>query len=408
MKFSELNLSNELIESIGYFNYTELTPIQEKVVPPALESKDIMACSQTGSGKTAAFLIPVIEQIFRKKLKGLQALIICPTRELCLQIEEQITGLSYTTGVESFPIYGGADNSNFIQQKNSLTEGNTSIIVATPGRLISHLNLDYVNIKNLSFLVLDEADEMLNMGFYDDIIKIISYLPEKRQNMMFSATMPDDIKKLAEKILKNPVVIDLNKSLPAEQIDQYKYLVNKKDKPRLLFDLATQYPDERIIVFTSTKSAVISVSKSLSSKGINCKGINSSFSQNERNEIVQDFKNHKINVLVATNLLARGIDISNIGIIVNYDIPDNPEDYVHRIGRTARAGKKGKAISFVSYDDIRYFMRIEKLLVKKVPMIDLPDGYDKGPEYKHQDKSKYLKNRKFKKRAPKNNKRKNK
>lgn len=398
MKFTELKLSNDLIESIGYFNFEELTPIQEHVIPVAFSRKDIMACSQTGSGKTVAFLLPIIELIISKKLKGLQALIICPTRELCMQIEEQITGLAYNAGIHSFPVYGGSDNSDFNQQKNALVEGNTNIIVATPGRLISHLAMDYVNIKNLSFLVLDEADEMLNMGFYDDIIKIISYLPKERQNMLFSATMPAEIKKLANKILQNPAIIDLNKSLPAEQIDQYKYVVKKREKSKLVYEIAKSNKDERIIVFTATKSAVITVSKELSSKGIKCSGINSSFSQNERNSIVQDFKSGKIQVLVATNLLARGIDITNIGLIINYDIPDNPEDYVHRIGRTARAGKKGKAISLVSEYDIVYFVRIEKLLNKTVPVIQLPKNFEKSPEYKqkisYKSKNKYPKNKK--------------
>ncbi len=381
MKFKNLNISKNLLEAIEYFRFEELTKIQEAVIPTALENKDILACSQTGSGKTAAFLIPLIEQISIENKKGIQALIICPTRELCVQIEEQITGLAYLSEVESCPIFGGSDNTDFNQQKNALCEGNTDIIVATPGRLISHLSLGYCKFDNLKTLVLDEADEMLNMGFYEDIVKIMGYLPDKRQNMMFSATMPNEIKKLADKILKDPVIIDLNKSLPAEQIDQYKYLVQNKDKKKLLLNIARDNKEDRIIVFTATKQNVGEVSRDLKSRGINCKGISSSYTQTERNQIVQDFKNNKIKVLVATNLLARGIDISDIGIIINYEIPDNPEDYVHRIGRTARAGKKGVAYSFVSADEIYNFLRIEKLLKKTIPEKELPTHIDKGPKY---------------------------
>ncbi len=381
MKFEELKLSKELSEGIKFFNYQELTKIQEDVIPVALQGSDILACSHTGSGKTAAFLIPLIELISKDQKGGLQALIVCPTRELCQQIEEQITGLAYLTNVLSFPIYGGSDNVDFSLQKNALGGGKTNIIVATPGRLISHLSLGYAKTDNIKYLVLDEADEMLDMGFYQDILKILDYLPDKRQNMMFSATMPHEIKTLADKILENPVLIDLNKSMPAEQIDQYKYLVWKKDKPRLLLNLAQQSKNSRIIVFTATKQNVNIVQKELSSKGIVCKGINSDFTQSERTETVQKFKSNKIQVLVATNLLARGIDISDIGIIVNYDVPENPEDYVHRIGRTARAGKSGKAVSFVSENEIKYFIKIEKLISKKVPVLQLPEGLKDGPSY---------------------------
>jgi ATP-dependent RNA helicase RhlE len=397
MKFENLKLSKNILEAIEYFRFEELTEIQEKVIPPALENKDILACSQTGSGKTAAFLIPLIENISKGKTKGVQALIICPTRELCVQIEEQITGLAYTGEVESCPIFGGSDNTDFNQQKNALTEGNTDIIVATPGRLISHLALGYCKLENLKSLVLDEADEMLNMGFYEDIIKIMGFLPTNRQNMMFSATMPPEIKTLANKTLKNPVIIDLNKSLPAEQIDQYKYLIQKKDKKKLLLSIAKDNKEERIIVFTATKQNVGEVSRELMSRGVNCKGISSSYSQNERSQIVQDFKNNKIKVLVATNLLARGIDISDIGIIINYEIPDNPEDYVHRIGRTARAGKKGVAFSFISADEIYSFQRIEKLLKKTIPEKELPPHIDKGPKY--EQKISKNKNKRFQKKT---------
>lgn len=394
MKFSELSLSKELQEGVDCFNFTELTPIQEQVIPNAIKKKDVLACSQTGSGKTAAFLIPLIELISVSKKTGIQALIICPTRELCIQIEEQITGLSYNTNVQSIAIYGGSDNVDFSRQKNAISGGNTDILVATPGRLISHINLGYGDFKNLEFLVLDEADEMLNMGFYQDIEKIISYLPQKRQNLLFSATMPAEIKKLADKILKDPVIIDLNKSLPAEQIDQYKYLVKGSERIKLLKHLLQSNPDDKIIIFTSTKIGVLNLDRDLKRMGFNIIAINSSLTQNERSETVHKFRSNQVKVLVATNLFARGIDISDVDIIVNYQVPDNPEDYVHRIGRTARAGRDGRAISFVSEDEISYFMRIERLLSKEVPMIDLPEGFSPSPEYKI-DKNKTHRGKRF-------------
>ena len=382
MNFNELKLSEDLKTGIEFFNYKELTKIQETAIPEILEGKDLLACSQTGSGKTAAFLIPIIESIYRKKQKGIRALIITPTREICMQIEEQVAGIGYYTDTSSFAIYGGNDKDGFSRQKAALTQG-ADIVVATPGRLISHLGLGYVNTENLDYLVLDEADEMLDMGFYDDIMTIISKLKStKRQTMLFSATMPNQIRKLAKEILKQPKILDLNFSKPAEEIDQKVYLVYSRNKPQMLAQLMHEYKGQKVIIFTATKSNVGTISSYLKSVGINNSAINSSFTQQERNDTVLAFKSGKIDILVTTNLLSRGIDINNVNLIVNYDIPDKAEDYVHRIGRTARAGKLGLAISFIGEREVISFNRIEKLLDREILKLPNPEGIPKGPEYR--------------------------
>ncbi|HOZ30850.1 MAG TPA: DEAD/DEAH box helicase [Bacteroidales bacterium] len=380
MKFEELEIDNRIKEGIESFNYEELTKIQEIVIPVIISGIDLLACSQTGSGKTAAFLIPIIESILKSDRKGTKALIITPTREICMQIEEQISGIGYFTDISYLAVYGGNDQDSFSRQKSALTNG-ADIIVATPGRLISHLGLGYFNLKELEFLVLDEADEMLDMGFYPDIINIISNLPVKRQNLMFSATMPQEIRKLAKEILENPEVVDLNFSKPAVEIEQKAYLVFEKDKQSLLVSVLKDYPEQKILIFVSTKLNVGKISSFLKMNRIKHSAINSSFSQSERNETVLSFKSGQINVLVATNLLSRGIDIEDVNLIINYDIPEKAEDYVHRIGRTARAGKLGLAISLISEFDINKFNRIEKLLNRIIVKLNLPEGFRGAPQY---------------------------
>ncbi|MDD4149538.1 MAG: DEAD/DEAH box helicase [Bacteroidales bacterium] len=381
MKFQELHISDKLKEGIESFNYSELTEIQEKAIPEILKSKDLLACSQTGSGKTAAFLIPIIERILSIKTSGIKALIITPTREICKQIEEQIVGLGYYTDTSYVAVYGGNDHDGFSRQKTALTEG-ADIVVATPGRLISHLALGYVNISNLDFLILDEADEMLDMGFYEDILNIIGKLPKKRQTLMFSATMPHSIRKLAKEILTEPYILDLNFSKPAEEIDQQVYMVYEKDKPAMLANVLKEHKDDKVLVFTSTKVSVGKISAYLRNAGIKNSSINSSFTQTERNDTILDFKSRKIRILVATNLLSRGIDIDDVNLIVNYEIPDKAEDYVHRIGRTARAGKLGLAVSFIGEKEILNFNRIEKLLEKDIEKLSNPEGISQGPTYR--------------------------
>jgi superfamily II DNA/RNA helicase len=380
MKIEELEIDQRIKDGINSFNYEELTKVQEIVIPLILSGNDLLACSQTGSGKTAAFLIPIMQKILTSNNKGTKALIITPTREICMQIEEQVSGLGYYTDISYLAVYGGNDQDGFSRQKNALSNG-ADIIVATPGRLMSHLNLGYVDLSTLDFLILDEADEMLDMGFYPDIMSIILKLPDKRQNLLFSATMPHSIRKLASEILVNPKIIDLNFSKPAEEIEQKVYLVYESDKQSLLKTLLKEYSNQRILIFVSTKINVGKVSAYLNSNGIKNSAINSSFTQNERNETVLSFKSGQVNILVATNLLSRGIDIEDVNLIVNYDIPDKPEDYVHRIGRTARAGKLGLAISFISEFEILKFNRIEKLLGRSIDKISLPVGFEKAPKY---------------------------
>jgi len=381
LKFEELNIAQSLKDGIDSFNYQELTPIQEKTLPIILQNKDLLACSQTGSGKTAAFLIPTMNKILNSERNGIKALIVAPTREICIQIEEQIMGLGYFAGISSVAVYGGSNQEDFTIQKNAL-ENKTDIIVATPGRLLAHLNLGYVKLNKLVTLILDEADEMLDMGFYTDIMNIISYLPKNRQNLLFSATMPSSIKKLADEILVNPEFIDLNFSLPAKEIDQKVFMVYESDKPRLLKTILSDFKDEKVLIFAGTKLSVSKISSYLRSCSIKHSSINSNFSQDERNETVQNFKSGNFNILVTTNLLARGIDIEDVNLIINYDIPEKAEDYVHRIGRTARAGKLGLAISFIAEKEILSFNRIEKLLKREIPKNPLPDGFGKSPEYK--------------------------
>lgn len=402
MTFEELNIDQSIKDGIDSFNYTELTKIQEAALPIILRAHDLLACSQTGSGKTAAFLIPIMDKIIYGDRKGIKALIITPTREICMQIEEQIAGLGYFAGISSIAVFGGNDQDGFNKQRSALEKG-ADIIVATPGRLLSHIRLGYVSFSSIDFLVLDEADEMLDMGFYSDIMSIITNLPSKRQNLLFSATMPHSIRKLAEEILSNPEVLDLNFSKPAEEIEQKVYMVFENDKPALLTTLLSEYKGQRVLVFTSTKLSVTKIAAHLRTVKIKHSSINSNFTQQERNETVQKFKAGHFDILVTTNLLSRGIDIEDVNLIVNYDIPDKAEDYVHRIGRTARAGKLGLAISLISEKEIQSFNRIEKLLGRTIDKLPLPAGFTKAPEYRIITKNSNFRNQKnrgFQKRKP--------
>ncbi len=381
MRFDELTLNECLHEAVDSFGFEELTQIQASAFQPVVEGRDLIACSQTGSGKTVAFLLPIMERMLRNPKSGIRALIIAPTRELCMQIEEQIEGLGYFSGQSSIAIYGGNDQQGFGEQKNALING-VDIVVATPGRLISHLNLGYADFSKLDFLVLDEADEMLDMGFFPDIMKIVKQMPENRQSLMFSATMPLQIKKLAEQILKNPTMVDLNFSKPAAEIEQTVFVVYEKDKMRLLLHTLDEHKDEKIIIFVSTKQKVGDLSAFLRRNNIPNKAINSTYTQEEREATILDFKSGKVNILVTTNLLSRGIDIENVNLILNYEIPHKAEDYVHRIGRTARAGKEGLAVSFISEREMQHFDRIEKLLDRVIEKSPLPEGFGEAPEYK--------------------------
>lgn len=381
MTFDDFDLLPDLADSLYEMGFTEPTPVQEKGIPIILEGHDLMAFAQTGTGKTAAFIVPIINQILdQPKAPGVKAMIIAPTRELAQQIEQQLQGFAYYANLSSLAIYGGGDGSSWDYEKKALTSG-ADFIVATPGRLISHLNLGYVDLTSLKFFVLDEADKMLDMGFLPDITSIINKLPEKRQSMMFSATMNPKIKTLAMKILHNPKEVSIAIAKPAEKIVQAAYLVHEKQKIKLLENLLVNKVDSKLIIFSSRKVTVNEIAKRLQAMKIDAKGIHSGFEQSEREQILLNFRNGIHKVLIATDIVSRGIDIDDIDLIINFDIPAEAEDYVHRVGRTARAEREGLAISLINEDDIFRFKRIEKLIEKEIFKIPLPAGFEPGPDY---------------------------
>jgi superfamily II DNA/RNA helicase len=382
MKFDEFNLTHELLDAISYMGYKEATPIQEIAIPPIIEGRDLIACAQTGTGKTAAFLLPVLDFQARKPSPDTNTLILVPTRELAIQIDQHVQGLAYTLNITSIAIYGGGDGSEWGQQKIALTKG-ADIIVATPGKLISHLTQGYVKFDKIEHLILDEADRMLDIGFYDDIMKIISFLPPKRQNLMFGATMPAKIKLFAKQILNNPVEIALEMSKPAEGVLQAVYLVHENQKTPLINNLIADKPEyNSILVFSSTKRKVNDIIRGLRSKKYKVEGISSDLEQKDREEILLRFKSREIRILVATDVLSRGIDIKDINLIINYDVPGDAEDYVHRVGRTARADATGVAITLVNEPDMYKMQRIEKLIGYEVYKAPLPETLGKAPVWK--------------------------
>ncbi|MBN2237895.1 MAG: DEAD/DEAH box helicase [Bacteroidales bacterium] len=381
MTFDDFNLLPDLADSLYEMGFINPTPVQELGIPLILEGHDLMAFAQTGTGKTAAFLVPIINQILAQPdIPGVKAMIIAPTRELAQQIDQQLQGFAYYANLSSLAIYGGGDGSSWDYEKKALSSG-ADFIVATPGRLISHINLGYVKLDSLKHFVLDEADKMLDMGFLPDITNIISKLPMKRQNLMFSATMNEKIKAFATKMLVNPKEVSIAIAKPADKIVQAAYLVHENQKIALLETLLADKPNYKLIVFSCKKTTVDQIVKRLNSKKIEAKGIHSGFEQADREQSLLNFRNGKNNVLVATDIVSRGIDIDDIDLIINYDIPAEAEDYVHRVGRTARSEREGLAISFINEDDIARFKRIEKLIEKEIYKIKLPEGFEPGPDY---------------------------
>ena len=382
MTFDEFDLHDKILDAIGYMSYEKASPIQEMVIPIILEDKDLLACAQTGTGKTAAFALPILDKIAADDNHDLSTLIIVPTRELAIQINQQIQGFSYFLNVNSVAVYGGREGSDWEQESRALTTG-TNIIVATPGKLISHLNLGYVKFDKIKYVILDEADRMLDIGFHDDIMKILSFVPEKRQTLMFSATMPKKIRELAAKILNEPVEISTEISKPAEGVLQAAYLVHNDQKVALIHSLIGNKTDyDSILIFSSTKKNVFEIARALRKHGNTVKGISSDLEQKEREEVLMEFKSKRTRILVATDVLSRGIDIKDINLIINYDVPSSAEDYVHRVGRTARADKTGVAISLVNEKDMGKFRRIEQLIEKEIIKLPLPEGLGAGPEWK--------------------------
>ncbi|HPK09154.1 MAG TPA: DEAD/DEAH box helicase [Saprospiraceae bacterium] len=381
MKFSEFGLSEGLLEGLYHMNFEEATPIQEEAIPIILEGRDLIACAQTGTGKTAAYILPTLELLHREGGSGTRVLIICPTRELAIQIDNQLTGFGYFTGMHSIPIYGGGDGADWDQQKKALSQG-ADIIVATPGKLISHIQQGYVNFSKISHLILDEADRMMDMGFRDDIKLIASHLPKKRQSLMFSATMAPKIRDLIKELLHNPAEINLALAKPAKGVLQVAYLCNDSDKNQLLVSLIKGKAYlKKIIVFSSTKKKVSTIVSALTQAGFATGGISSDFEQEEREEMLKDFRSGKIQILVGTDVISRGIDIKDINLVVNYDVPPNAEDYVHRVGRTARAETTGVAITFVNEKDMYAFKEIEDLIESSIQKLNISSDIGQSPNW---------------------------
>ena len=382
MKFTELGLNEQILDAIDHMGFVNATPIQQQAIPLILAGKDLIACAQTGTGKTAAFILPILHKLAGKEDMSINTLIIVPTRELAVQIEQEIQGLSYFVSVGSIAIYGGGNGKDWDEQKTALSEGR-DIIVATPGKLISHLTQEYIDLSKVQHLILDEADKMLDMGFSDDLLRIISFLPKERQNLMFSATMPPKIRDLAKHILKEPEEITLSISKPAAGVTQRVALTFDNQKIPLIKDILDNRPEyTSIIIFTSSKSRVNEIVHALKRNGFKAYGFSSNLDQEQREEILRGFRSRRIRILVATDVMSRGIDIKEINLVINFDTPYDAEDYVHRVGRTARANTKGEAITLVSEKDMRKMAQIERLIEAEVPRMELPIELGPGPEWK--------------------------
>lgn len=386
MTFESLLSDPEILDAIGYMGFKNPTPIQEQAIPLILDHHDIIACAQTGTGKTAAFLLPTLELIRNEFAndESTKVLVLVPTRELALQIDQQLEGLSYTLDISSLAVYGGGDGANWDQQKKALSKG-ADIIVATPGRLIAHINMGYVKLDTIKSLILDEADRMLDMGFFEDIKNIVKNLPKKRQTLLFSATMPENIRKLSNTILHQPKQINISLSKPAEGVLQAAYLVHDQQKIELLTKLLQGKENyKRIIIFSSTKKNVLEIASRLMKVGFKVGYISSDLEQNVREQVLLDFRSQKIHIIVATDVLARGIDIKEIQLVINYDVPRDAEDYVHRVGRTARADSTGVSITLINEKDIHAFMKIESLIGSEIFKIDMPKGMENNMIYRKQ------------------------
>ncbi len=387
LKFSDFNFEGSLIEGLESMRFETPTPIQEKAIPIIFENKDLIACAQTGTGKTAAFLLPILNKLVRQPVDHINTLILLPTRELALQINQVLTGFSYFTSVSFIPVYGGSDENTFDREKNALKQ-NANIVVATPGRLMTHINLGYVNFDNLQHLILDEADRMLDMGFIHDILRIINFLPKKRQTLLFSATMPPKVRSLTNKILHNPEFVEIAISKPAEGILQAAYLVYDDQKNELIQTLLKGKANLSAIIFASTKQKVKLLERDLQKAKFNVHAIHSDLEQSEREKVLLSFRNKQTQILVATNIVSRGIDIEDIGLIINYDVPDDAEDYIHRVGRTARAEATGVALTLINNHDQQKFLQIESLIGEEIKKLPLPASIGTGPEYNPQIRKK--------------------
>lgn len=382
MKFTELQLKGQVLEALDAMRFDECTPIQEKSIPVILEGRDLIAVAQTGTGKTAAYLLPVLDKLSEGKHleDAINCIIMAPTRELAQQIDQQMEGFSYFMPVNSVAVYGGNDGILFEQQKRGLAMG-ADVVIATPGRLLAHLSLGYVDLSRVTYFILDEADRMLDMGFYDDIMQIVKFLPKERQTILFSATMPKKIQQLANNILNNPAEVKLAASKPAEKIVQAAYVCYENQKLGIIRSLFAEQAPERVIIFASSKIKVKEVAKALKQMKLNVGEMHSDLEQPQRENVMYEFKAGRINILVATDIVARGIDIDDIRLVINYDMPHDSEDYVHRIGRTARANNDGVALTFVGEKEQKNFKNIENFLEKTIYKIPLPEELGEAPKY---------------------------
>ncbi len=383
MKFEDLDLNNDILDALYDMRFDDCTPVQENCIPAILEGKDMLGVAQTGTGKTAAYLLPILSKLDDGgyPADAVNCVIMSPTRELAQQIDQAMQGFSYyIPDVSSVAVYGGNDGNRYDQELKSMRLG-ADVIIATPGRLISHISLGNVDLSRVSFFVLDEADRMLDMGFSDDIMKIASKLPKTCQTIMFSATMPKEIEKMAQNLLKDPVKIKLAVSKPAEKIKQSAYICFETQKIDIIKEIFKAGDLKRVIIFSGSKQKVKHINLALTRLHINSDEMHSDLDQAQRDEVMFKFKSGQIDVLVATDIVARGIDIDDIAMVINYDVPHDAEDYVHRIGRTARADRDGIAYTFVNEDDMFAFHQIEKFLEKDIEKNPLPADCGEGPEY---------------------------
>lgn len=373
--FEDLDLSDNVLDALYDMRFEKCTPVQANCIPPILEHHDVLGVAQTGTGKTAAYLLPLLTLLERDKHPhdAVNCLVIAPTRELARQIDQALQGFSYYTNVNAVAVYGGNDGIRYEQERKSLQAG-ADIVLATPGRLITHIQLGTLDLSRTTHLVLDEADRMLDMGFSEDILSIVKQMPENRQTILFSATMPPKIAQLARSVMHNPVEVEIAVSKPAENIKQSLYVCHESDKTVVLKHIFKEQPPKRVILFCSSKQKVKELNILLKKRGLNCRAMHSDLDQSERDEVMNLFRAQKIDLLVATDIVARGIDIDDITMVINYDAPHDAEDYVHRIGRTARAGREGSAITLIGEKDLFALNNIERTLKIKIPRAKLPEG----------------------------------
>ena len=388
MYFDEFDFEDEVLDALDAMRFEKCTPIQEQTLQPLMDGRDLIGVAQTGTGKTAAYLLPVLNRLCRGGYPedAINCVVMAPTRELAQQIDRQLEGFTYFMNVSSVAVYGGNDGQRYEQELRGMSKG-ADIIVATPGRLISHINLGNIDLSKVSFFILDEADRMLDMGFYSDIMTIAKQLPKERQTMLFSATMPEEIRRLASEILNDPLQITLALAKPAEGITQQAYVCYEGQKMGIINKIFDTESSERVILFASRKTKVKEIARAIRKHGFNVGEMHSDLTQSERDEIMFQYKSRKIDMIVATDILARGIDIDDIRIVINYDVPRDCDDYIHRIGRTARAGSKGRAITFVSEEDQEFFRRIEAFIEQEVPKLEVPEELGEAPAYEPKKKA---------------------